>query len=88
MTLAWADDSFSLERVMQIERPRLVRLCARISGNAQAADDLAQIPIPDVAIITKSDIFDRSLVVVNRLKQAGFQQATNFPSFEVFGRPR
>jgi RNA polymerase sigma-70 factor (ECF subfamily) len=37
-----SSNSFSLEQTLQRELPRLVRLCAHLSGSSQAADDLAQ----------------------------------------------
>src|SRR3954469_20653174 len=35
-------EQFDLLEIFAAERPRLVRLCARLSGNADAAEDLAQ----------------------------------------------
>jgi RNA polymerase sigma factor (sigma-70 family) len=35
-------DEFRLEQVLPAERERLVRLCARLSGSVEAAEDLAQ----------------------------------------------
>src|SRR5437762_3542981 len=35
-------DSSNIETMLAAERPRLVRLCARLSGNWDAAEDLAQ----------------------------------------------
>ena len=37
-----AGQPFSLEAALQAERPRLTRLCAHLTGDASAADDLAQ----------------------------------------------
>ena len=42
MTVQPLGEFISLEHALQTERPRLVRLCARICGDPQAADDLAQ----------------------------------------------
>jgi RNA polymerase sigma-70 factor (ECF subfamily) len=36
------DKTFHFEEILTVERPRLVRLCARLSGNREAAEDLAQ----------------------------------------------
>ncbi len=36
------EKEFNLEETLIIERPRLVRLCARLSGNREASEDLAQ----------------------------------------------
>lgn len=36
------DSAFDIETILAAERPRLVRLCARLSGNWDAAEDLAQ----------------------------------------------
>src|SRR4051794_3262808 len=36
------DNGLSFEDILAGERPRLVRLCARLSGNREAAEDLAQ----------------------------------------------
>src|SRR4051794_31991944 len=37
-----ATDELDIETFLQAERPRLVRLCARLSGSVDAAEDLAQ----------------------------------------------
>jgi hypothetical protein len=50
------------------------------------ANRLEQLPLPDFVVVTKSDIFDPDLAVVSRLKQTGYQQKTNFPAFQIWGR--
>jgi len=52
------------------------------------ADSLAQLPLPDVAVVTKPDIFDPRRVVLTRLTQAGYRQETNFPALDVWQRAR
>lgn len=42
MTAPASNIPFNLEQTLQAEHSRLVRLCAQISGNVQAADELAQ----------------------------------------------
>jgi RNA polymerase sigma factor (sigma-70 family) len=36
------DEALDVEKILAAQRPRLVRLCARLSGNRDAAEDLAQ----------------------------------------------
>jgi len=50
------------------------------------ADHLAPLPLPDVVVVTKPDIYDPGLVLLNRLQQAGHQLETNFPAFQFWGR--
>jgi len=52
------------------------------------ADSLAQLPLPDVAVVTKPDIFDPRRVVLTRLTQAGYRQETNLPALGVWQRAR
>jgi hypothetical protein len=50
------------------------------------ASALAQLPLPDFVVITKPDIYDHELRVMNFLTQSGYQPKTNFPAFVIWSR--
>lgn len=50
------------------------------------ASALAHLPLPDSVVITKPDIYDHELRVMNFLTQSGYQPHTNFPAFVIWRR--
>jgi hypothetical protein len=52
------------------------------------AGALAQLPLPDFVVITKPDIYDHDLALMNFLAQSGYQPKTNFPAFAIWSPHR
>jgi len=52
------------------------------------ASALAQLPLPDFVVITKPDVYDHDLAVMNFLTQSGYQPKTNFAAFVIWSPNR
>ena len=53
-----------------------------------AASALAQLPVPDFVVISKPDVYDHDLAVMNFLTQSGYQPKTNFAAFVIWSPDR
>ena len=49
---------------------------------------LAQLPVPDFVVISKPDVYDHDLAVMNFLTQSGYQPKTNFAAFVIWSPDR
>lgn len=47
-------------------------------------NELQMLPLPDYAVVSKPDIFDPGMLVVDCLKRAGYQRSTNFPAIDIW----
>lgn len=52
----------------------------------RSVDAVGALPLPDMAVCSKPDLYDVHGAVACRLAEAGWQPATNFPAFTVWKR--
>jgi hypothetical protein len=52
-----------------------------------ASDALASVPLPDVVVCSKPDLYDIHGTVARRLREEGLIQVTNFTAFTAWARP-